>query len=99
MKLLTLDSGIAGAAVVSLLALGVLAGCRTSAAAEGGPDQQPHGPRTAVLSKNTYTKPADDVLRRKLTSLQYEVTQNEATEPPFHNDTGTTTSAASTSTS
>jgi peptide methionine sulfoxide reductase msrA/msrB len=86
MKPRTLDSGIAGGAVVSLLALGVLAGCRTSAAAEGGPDQQPRGPRTAVLSKKTYTKPADDVLRRKLTPMQYEVTQKDGTEPPFHNE-------------
>jgi peptide methionine sulfoxide reductase msrA/msrB len=86
MKPRTLDLGIAGRAVVSLLALGVFAGCRSSAAAEAGPDQQPHGPRTAVLSKKTYTKPADDVLRRKLSPMQYEVTQKDGTEPPFHNE-------------
>ena len=28
----------------------------------------------------------DPELRKKLTPLQYEVTQHEATEPPFHND-------------
>lgn len=33
-----------------------------------------------------YTKPADDVLRQKLTSLQYQVTQEESTEPPFKNE-------------
>ena len=77
---------MAGRAAVAVLALGVLAGCRNSAAAEGGPDQQPHGPRTAVLSRKTYTKPADDVLRRKLNPMQYEVTQKDGTEPPFHND-------------
>jgi len=32
-----------------------------------------------------YIKPADDVLRKKLTPLQYQVTQEEATEPPFKN--------------
>lgn len=32
-----------------------------------------------------YTKPSDDELRRRLTREQYEVTQHEATEPPFHN--------------
>jgi peptide methionine sulfoxide reductase msrA/msrB len=37
------------------------------------------------LSQRTYTKPGVDVLRQKLTPLQYEVTQNDATEPPFHN--------------
>lgn len=33
-----------------------------------------------------FKKPADGDLRRTLTPLQYEVTQHEATEPPFHND-------------
>jgi peptide methionine sulfoxide reductase msrA/msrB len=32
-----------------------------------------------------YTKPNDDVLRSRLTPLQYHVTQNDATEPPFNN--------------
>ena len=31
-------------------------------------------------------KPADDVLRRTLTPLQYEVTQEDGTEPPFRNE-------------
>ena len=33
-----------------------------------------------------FTKPADDELKKKLTSLQYDVTQNDATEPPFRNE-------------
>lgn len=33
-----------------------------------------------------YTKPSDEELRRKLTPMQYEVTQNEGTEPPFQNE-------------
>jgi peptide methionine sulfoxide reductase msrA/msrB len=35
--------------------------------------------------KRTYRKPSDEVLRKELTPLQYDVTQNEATEPPFKN--------------
>ena len=31
------------------------------------------------------TKPADDVLRKELTHMQYEVTQKSGTEPPFEN--------------
>ena len=31
------------------------------------------------------SKPSDDVLKRELTDLQYEVTQHAGTEPPFHN--------------
>lgn len=33
-----------------------------------------------------YTKPTEEELREKLTPMQYEVTQNEATEPPFQNE-------------
>ncbi len=32
-----------------------------------------------------YSKPPDDVLRKTLTPLQYQVTQEDATEPPFKN--------------
>ena len=35
--------------------------------------------------ERTYTKPSDKELRNKLTALQYEVTQNAATERPFAN--------------
>ena len=34
----------------------------------------------------TYTKPSEDELRQKLSSLQYQVTQHEGTEPPFRNE-------------
>jgi peptide methionine sulfoxide reductase msrA/msrB len=44
-----------------------------------------HRKETAVLSKRTYSKPTVDVLRQKLSRLEYEVTQNDATEPPFQN--------------
>jgi peptide methionine sulfoxide reductase msrA/msrB len=33
-----------------------------------------------------YTKPSDGELKQKLTSMQYQVTQHEGTEPPFHNE-------------
>src|SRR5690348_16597614 len=33
-----------------------------------------------------YTRRSDAELRRTLTPMQYQVTQHEATEPPFHND-------------
>jgi len=34
----------------------------------------------------SYKKPSDDELRKSLSPLQYDVTQNEATERPFQND-------------
>jgi methionine-R-sulfoxide reductase len=34
---------------------------------------------------STFKKPSDDELRKRLTRDQYEVTQHDATEPPFRN--------------
>lgn len=42
--------------------------------------------QTKRTVSDTYTKPADPVLRQHLTHLQYEVTQDAATETPFHNE-------------
>jgi peptide methionine sulfoxide reductase msrA/msrB len=36
--------------------------------------------------KGSYSKPSDEVLRQKLTPLQYSVTQEEDTERPFQNE-------------
>jgi len=33
-----------------------------------------------------YSKPGDEVLRQKLTPMQYKVTQEDGTEPPFNNE-------------
>jgi len=49
----------------------------------GTADAQPA--RTTVMSKRTYTKPADAELKSKLPTLSYDVTQRDATEPPFRN--------------
>ncbi len=35
---------------------------------------------------SSFAKPSDAELRRKLTPLQYQVTQHEGTEPPFRNE-------------
>jgi methionine-R-sulfoxide reductase len=37
------------------------------------------------MTKPTYPKPADTELRSRLSPLEYEVTQHEATEPAFRN--------------
>ena len=37
------------------------------------------------FSTMQYTKPSDSVLRERLTLIQYQVTQQDATEPPFRN--------------
>jgi peptide methionine sulfoxide reductase msrA/msrB len=42
--------------------------------------------RAMAREKKTYTKPDDATLRKILSPLQYEVTQNNGTEPPFRNE-------------
>jgi len=37
------------------------------------------------IESSTIMKPSDEDLKKKLTPLQYEVTQNQATERPFEN--------------
>ncbi|XXY06131.1 bifunctional methionine sulfoxide reductase B/A protein [Sorangium sp. So ce185] len=37
------------------------------------------------MSDRTYRKPSEEALRKQLTPLAYEVTQRDATEPPFRN--------------
>lgn len=40
----------------------------------------------AVTGNTKYAKPGDEELRKRLTPLQYKVTQHEGTEPPFDNE-------------
>jgi peptide methionine sulfoxide reductase msrA/msrB len=41
---------------------------------------------TMAFIQNHYTRPPDSVLRDELTTLQYHVTQENGTEPPFQNE-------------
>lgn len=69
-----------------LLALVALAAPATmmlhDAALSAGPD--PAG-ETATPADSRYLKPSDDELRKRLSPLQYDVTQHEATERAFDN--------------
>jgi methionine-R-sulfoxide reductase len=46
---------------------------------------KPAGSRPMLVAHQTFTKPSDAELKKKLTPLQYAVTQREATETPFRN--------------
>lgn len=66
--------------IVSFIFL--LAGCAQSQSAPLAAAEEPKG----GTMNQQYAKPSDDELRKKLTPLQYDVTQNDATEPPFRNE-------------
>ena len=67
-----------GALVIAALA----AGCGTQRRGTEAPADAP-GPTNPVAGN--FKKPSDAELRKRLTPLQYEVTQHQATEPPFRN--------------
>ncbi|HEY3821658.1 MAG TPA: peptide-methionine (R)-S-oxide reductase MsrB [Polyangiaceae bacterium] len=75
----------AGCALVLLLS--ACAGCQTASSAPiralDAPAVQKDNP---AVTSSTYAKPSRADLKQKLTPLQFEVTQNDATEPPFRND-------------
>jgi methionine-R-sulfoxide reductase len=54
-----------------------------SAPAYSGSDQQEG--KSIVMGK-TFMKPSHEELKKKLTPMQYKVTQKDGTEPPFQNE-------------
>jgi len=78
-----LFSGRAGFWLVCLVAFAVVFVVMRSPLGLSRVDAQPE--RTNVMSKRTYKKPAEAELKKTLPALSYEVTQREATEPPFRN--------------
>src|SRR5450432_371575 len=65
----------------------VLAACQPSPSPAAA--SQPSAPAASGVAvaapTGAYAKPSADELKRRLTPLQYQVTQNEGTEPPFQN--------------
>ena len=61
---------------------------RTAFLRQMWPEKEVKGPAQSpsVPQMGTWHKPKEKSLRQRLTPLQYEVTQNAATEPPFNND-------------
>jgi peptide methionine sulfoxide reductase msrA/msrB len=76
--------------LLALALSGLLLGCERKSGSETGPVTVQNGPAAAALAVRTdrtkmYKKPTDAELRQRLSPLEYEVTQREATEPPFNN--------------
>jgi len=69
---------------MALIAGGIVA----LGACSRSPEPAAASPHAAVAAPGDEkgAKPSDAELKSRLTKLQYEVTQNEATEPPFRNE-------------
>ncbi len=75
--------------LVSLVLIGIAA-CTTQAAAPAAAEKPPAqaapaSPKDTVMANPNWKKPSAQELKQQLSSLQYEVTQQEGTEPPFDN--------------
>lgn len=42
--------------------------------------------RDTDAADKKYSRPSDEVIRQKLTSIQFDITQKDGTEPPFNNE-------------
>jgi peptide methionine sulfoxide reductase msrA/msrB len=49
-------------------------------------DKMDNGMVSGMQAASTYTRPEDKELRQRLTAMQYKVTQQNGTEPPFKNE-------------
>ena len=61
----------------------LLFGCVQSQSAPAPAAKKPKG---GSVSQSRFVKPSDAELKKKLTPIQYNVTQDDATEPPFRNE-------------
>jgi methionine-R-sulfoxide reductase len=68
------------AALPATLAIAALFSATTARA-----QAKPSPAASTAAARRTFVKPSDSDLKKKLTPLQYEVTQHEATETPFRN--------------
>ena len=57
-----------------------------AAAVFAAPDNKAGSTATQVQAQTQFVRPSDDALKKKLTPIQYRVTQHEGTEPPYHNE-------------
>ena len=70
-----------------LLLLAPVLGVALLAALPGPPwAAEPTPTQSGETMKKTFVKPSDDDLKKRLSPEQYQVTQHEGTEPPFHNE-------------
>src|SRR5450432_3048549 len=68
-------------AIAAVFAVALVGASRWSRSAPNTVDPKGH----TVMSNKKYSKPSAAELRKMLTPIQFEITQNAGTEPPFHN--------------
>lgn len=71
---------------MSLILLGDLAGENAASAPAGDSALKDSAVKETILDWRHYEKPPKDVLKAELTPMQYEVTQEEGTEPAYQNE-------------
>lgn len=65
--------------------LGIVTALLGGPLASGLAAQAAHPKATGVHAMTSFKKPDESELKQKLTPIQYQVTQHEGTEQPFHN--------------
>jgi methionine-R-sulfoxide reductase len=73
-----------GGAVLAMLVASALTGC-TRAESQTSATTQPPDSAPLTNTMGTFQKPSEAELKRKLTPMEFNVTQHAATEPAFHN--------------
>src|SRR5277367_4771957 len=73
--------------------LAITTGCHMASPAPARPLDPPaaandlsNTKENSPVPSRTYTKPSLSELKQRLTPIEFQVTQNDATEPPFRND-------------
>jgi peptide methionine sulfoxide reductase msrA/msrB len=69
-------------ALIGIVTIAAIAVLKMGTAAEPTPAKTP----VTAASTGGFVMPSPEALRARLTPLQYDVTQNEGTEPPFKNE-------------
>src|ERR1022692_2783683 len=75
-----------------LFATASLVGCRPSTSAPGPTlvstqaSVSAQAKESSHVPSRSYDKPPESDLKQKLSPMQFQVTQHDATEPPFHNE-------------
>lgn len=69
-----------------LLNLVLISGCSVNAESNGKKSGMIASTESVIINETgKYRKPSNEIIKERLSSLQYDVTQNDATERPFNN--------------